>query len=400
MGHRKFNNPRNGNLGFLPKKRAAHLRGRVRHFPVDDKSQAPHLTAFPTYKAGMTHIVRELDRAGSKAHKKEVCEPVTIVEAPDIVCVGVVGYKKTARGMKTIGTVWAAHLGETARRRFYKRWYCSKKKAFTKYEAQYASKEAAEAREKTLGRMKKDADVVRALIHTQPNLLKIGVKKAYFMEVQVNGGEAGAKVDFVTGLFEKTIAVGTVFNESEQCDAIGVTRGHGFEGVVHRWGVTRLPRKTHRGLRKVACIGCWHPTRLGYYVARPGQNGMHHRTELNKKIYRIGKAVKDDPENGSCEQDITKKPITPLGGFMHYGVVTNQFVMLKGSCPGPVKRLITLRRPLAPQTNRAAQCKISLKFIDTSSKIGHGHFQTTAERAKFMGPTKKTLAQEAAKASK
>lgn len=33
-------------------------------------------------------------------------------------------------------------------------------------------------------------------------------------------------------------------------DVIGVTKGHGMEGVVTRWGVTRLPRKTHRGLRK------------------------------------------------------------------------------------------------------------------------------------------------------
>lgn len=151
---------------------------------------------------------------------------------------------------------------------------------------------------------------------------------------------------------------------------------------------------------KVACIGCWHPTRLGYYVARPGQNGLHHRTELNKKIFKLGKALKEDPHNATCEQDITKKSITPQGGFPHYGVVTNPYVMIKGSTPGPCKRIITLRRPLAPQTSRAAQEKITLKFIDTSSKLGHGHFQTQEERRKFMGPTKKTLAQEQKAASK
>lgn len=47
-----------------------------------------------------------------------------------------------------------------------------------------------------------------------------------------------------------------------------------------RWGVTRLPRKTHRGLRKVACIGSWHPARVGFSVARAGQHGYHHRTEV------------------------------------------------------------------------------------------------------------------------
>jgi large subunit ribosomal protein L3e len=54
-------------------------------------------------------------------------------------------------------------------------------------------------------------------------------------------------------------------------DCIGVTKGKGFEGVITRWGVTRLPRKSHRGLRKVACIGSWHPARVGYSVGRPGQ---------------------------------------------------------------------------------------------------------------------------------
>jgi large subunit ribosomal protein L3e len=32
------------------------------------------------YKAGMTHVVRELDRIGSKAHKKEIVESCTIIE--------------------------------------------------------------------------------------------------------------------------------------------------------------------------------------------------------------------------------------------------------------------------------------------------------------------------------
>jgi len=43
-------------------------------------TQLVHLTAFAGYKAGMTHIVRDLDRPGSKMHKKEVVEAVTIIE--------------------------------------------------------------------------------------------------------------------------------------------------------------------------------------------------------------------------------------------------------------------------------------------------------------------------------
>ena len=55
------------------------------------------------------------------------------------------------------------------------------------------------------------------------------------------------------------------------------------------------PRKTHKGLRKVACIGAWHPSRIQFTVPRAGQKGYHHRTEINKKIYRMGAgyAMKD-----------------------------------------------------------------------------------------------------------
>lgn len=35
------------------------------------------------------------------------------------------------------------------------------------------------------------------------------------------------------------------------------------------------------------------------------QNGYHHRTELNKKVYRIGKA--DDANSASTEFDTTEK---------------------------------------------------------------------------------------------
>merc|ERR1712178_471400 len=158
-----------------------------------------------------------------------------------------------------------------------------------------------------------------------------------------------------------------------------------FTKYQKRWGEARLVRKSHRGLRKVACIGSWHPARVQFQVPRSGQNGYHHRTELNKKIYRIGKSVKDDPNNATTESDLTEKGISPMGGFSHYGEITQEWVMLKGGVMGTRKRIITLRKSLLPQVSRKATEKIELKFIDTSSKFGHGRFQTSEEKAKFFG---------------
>lgn len=96
MSHRKYEAPRHGHLGFLPRKRAASVRGRVKSFPKDDKSKPVALTSFLGYKAGMTTIVRDLDRPGSKFHKREVVEAVTVVDTPPVVVVGccsiVLGY--------------------------------------------------------------------------------------------------------------------------------------------------------------------------------------------------------------------------------------------------------------------------------------------------------------------
>ena len=80
----------------------------------------------------MTHIMRDVEKPGSKLHKKEACEPVTIIETPPMMVVGIVGYVQTVRGLRTFNTIWAEHLSEEVKRRFYKNWYKSKKKAFTK----------------------------------------------------------------------------------------------------------------------------------------------------------------------------------------------------------------------------------------------------------------------------
>jgi len=399
MSHRKFSAPRHGSLGFLPKKRSRRHRGKVKAFPKDDKSKPVHPTAFIGYKAGMTHVVREVDRPGSKVHKKEVVEAVTILETPPMIVVGLVGYIDTPKGLRTFKTVWAEHLSDECKRRFYKNWYCSKKKAFTKASLKWQDDSGKKEIEKDLSKIKRYCSVVRIIAHTQMKLMNRRQKKAHIMEIQLNGGSVPDKVEWARGHLEKPIPVQQVFDQDEMIDVIGVTKGKGFKGVTSRWHTRKLQRKTHKGLRKVACIGAWHPSRVSFSVARAGQKGYHHRTEINKKIYRIGQGVhtKDGrvvKNNASTEYDLTEKTITPMGGFPHYGVVNQDFIMLRGCCMGPKKRVITLRKSLLVQTKRKATEKVNLKFIDTSSKMGHGRFQTREEKQTFMGPLKKDKAKE------
>jgi len=387
--------PRHGNLGFKPRKRTQRSRGKFKAFPKDDSKKPVHLTGFLAFKAGMTHIVRELDRTGSKAHKKEIVEPVTIVEAPPVVVVGVVGYIQTPRGLRPLTTVWAEHLSDTLKRRFYKR-FNKKGKAFHNHVAGLGTAEGQKARAAKISKLNKYAQVVRVIVHTQVNKLPIGQKKGHIAEIQINGGAPADKIKWAVDRFEKEITVSEVFADNELIDVIGITKGKGFEGVTKRWGTTKLPRKTHKGLRKVACIGAWHPARVSVAVPRAGQHGYYHRTEINKKIYRVGKGFHEVDgklvsNNASTAYDLTNKSINPLGGFPHYGLVKNDFLILKGTTVGVHKRILTLRKSMHPRTDRKALEKVDVKFIDTASKFGHGRFQTHEEKKAFLGLLKKDL---------
>lgn len=225
-----------------------------------------------------------------------------------MIVVGLVGYIETPRGLRSLTTVWAEHLSDEVKRRFYKNWYKSKKKAFTKYAKKHSENNGASIT-RELERIKKYCTVVRVLAHTQIRKTPLKQKKAHLMEIQVNGGSVADKVAFGQELFEKPVDISSIFEQDEMIDVIAVTKGHGFNGVTARWGTKKLPRKTHKGLRKVACIGAWHPSHVQWTVARAGQMGYHHRTSVNHKIYRIGKGDADD--NAATEIDVTKKKITP-----------------------------------------------------------------------------------------
>ena len=67
-----------------------------------------------------------------EVHKKDVVEAVTVIETPPIVVVGLVGYIETPKGLRTFKTVWAEHLSDECKRRFYKNWYVTLANEFFK----------------------------------------------------------------------------------------------------------------------------------------------------------------------------------------------------------------------------------------------------------------------------
>merc|ERR1719259_1047140 len=139
---------------------------------MDDPSKPIHLTAFPCYKAGMSHIMRVSARVGSKINKKEVCEPVTILECPPVVVVGIAGCIETPHGDRCLKTIWAEHLGEECRRRFYKNWHKSKKRAFVHASKKWADRLGKLQIRRDIAKMKRFCTTIRVIVHTQQKLLR------------------------------------------------------------------------------------------------------------------------------------------------------------------------------------------------------------------------------------
>ena len=230
MSHRKYEHPRHGSLAYLPKRRTRHPRGRIRSFPRDDASKPIHLTAFVGYKAGMTHVVKYQERReGKKTIKKDVVHSATVVECPPLKVIGFVGYVETPRGMRALASVWAQNMDDDVKRRFYKNWMNSKKKAFSKYvDRKYKSdKKSKDNVQRNIDRITKYATVVRVVCATQIRKLALRQHKAHIMEIQVNGGTVKDKVQYANSQLEQEIRVGSVFEQSECIDVIGVSKGKG-----------------------------------------------------------------------------------------------------------------------------------------------------------------------------
>ncbi|KAI5169493.1 large subunit ribosomal protein L3e [Pancytospora epiphaga] len=382
MSCRKFEAPRHGSLQYRPKRRSKTIRPSIKAFPKDDGSKTCHLTAFLSYKVGMTHVIRSKEfKNKNKIATKELLEAVTLLEAPPMIIHGVVGYQKTINGLVRTKVILAEHLSENVVRRMFSKKYVPGVKYVDLRKSSGFTQEDVDE-------LKKTSDVIRVLAHSQVEKISaIKQKKAHISEIQINGGSVSDKVDYALERFEKEIKIEEVFDKNELIDTIGVTKGKGFQGVVKRWGTTILPRKTNKGCRKVACIGAWHPARVMYTVARAGQLGFHRRTQQNLCVYAIG--------NGrvpvTTDFDLTVKTVNPMGGFPHYGNIKNDYVMLKGAVTGPSKRVVTLRKSLISKATRE---EISLKFVDTSSKIGKGRFQTSEEKRAFYGISKPEVVED------
>ncbi len=307
-------------MAFSPRKRAKSLVPAIKTWP-DVESEKPILLGFAGYKAGMIGLTYVENDKNSIDYGKEVFTSATIVEVPPLLAIGIVGYHldEEKNSMAVFTTALAESLPPDLVRRIVNVSNVNAKK--------------------NLDRLRENVDRlerIRILFATQPREAGIHKKMPEVFEVEV-GGEASIeeKLEYATSILGKNASIQDVYSPGDTVDVIAVTKGRGFQGPVKRWGIKILTPKARKGKRKPGTLGPWRPHSTMYTVPAAGQMGFHRRTTYGVKILAI-KTLED----GSAATGVP---------FHRYGVLKNSYLLLKGSIPGSVKRLIRVRHTVRPR---------------------------------------------------
>jgi len=288
---------------------------RIRTWPKVD-SPKPMLLGFPAYKAGTIHVITVDDRQRTPNSGKPLFNVASVLAVPEADVKGVRLYGRENGHDVALG----------------------------------------EAREEPQSLMKRVLPEriarVSALVSTVPREVGLSQNKPIELEVEVGGGDSKSQFEYAAGLVGKKVKFSEIFRPGMYVDVLGVTKGKGFEGPVTRFGIKRKQHKSRKSVRAVGVIGPWHPAAVMYTIARAGQKGFSQRTETGRRIITVANA-KD-------------APVTPAGGFLHFGEVKGDYAVLRGSVPGPASRFSLVRLSV----RRRPSAVIPPQVIEVSTSIG------------------------------
>ncbi|NOJ27480.1 MAG: 50S ribosomal protein L3 [Nitrososphaera sp.] len=325
MGHRKYSAPRRGSVAFRPRARAKSLEARVRTWPEATEKTA--LLGYSGFKVGGIHVLTIDDREKTPNFGKHLLNTATVIATPPIKIIGVRGYKKDLYGEHAIFDAYAKDLPKELARLV-------------------EVKQAEDAVAKAEGLVSK-ASSIMAVVAVMPHAIGLSQKRPFVFELAVSGKDVKSQFDYVKGLLGKEVKAADVFQLGQNIDVFGITRGKGIEGPITRFGVKRKQHKSRKSVRAVGTLGPISPAVVMYTVARQGQHGFHQRTEYNKRILIMSNTEKDG-----------QKSINPKGGFKHFGVVSGDYVVVRGSIPGVPKRLIKMRQPIRNVPKKVLEPKV------------------------------------------
>jgi large subunit ribosomal protein L3 len=317
----KIKQPRSGSLQYRPRRRAKSEVARVRSWALAKEAK---LLGFAGYKVGMTHVSILDTRSSSMTKNEEIVLPVTIVECPPLKAFSAIFYKNTPYGIKKVSQVIADKPDKDLARSFSSPKKIKKKLDSIKLESY---------------------DYLRLLVHTLPRMTTIGKKKPELFEIAI-GGKKEDQLNFAKEKFGKEIKVDEVLAAGMQINTHSITIGKGCQGPVKRDGISLKSHKSEKSRRR-AVLGAEGTAKVLFSAHQGGKMGYHPRTEYNKWLLKISE---------------DNKGITPKSGFKRYGIVKNQYILIKGSVGGPAKRLIRISYATRPSRKFEAKAP-NVQFV-------------------------------------
>lgn len=291
-------------MAFWHRARAKRVEPRIRSWHAEGSG----LAAFAGYKAGMARVLLVGD-SGTPFAGQEVSTAVTVVEVPPLFVYAITAYEKTFFGLKKIAEIPATNAPKQLKRSLTP---AKKSGGVEKLDA-----------------LAQRAAQFRVIACSQPFKASFGKKAPDCLEIPLRG-PAQKQLEFAKSVLGKEVAVSQVFKPGEYVDAIAVTKGKGWQGVVKRMGVSLNPHKATKSRRHGGSIGAERQAKVFYTIPRSGQQGFHRRTDENKRVLAIA----------GKQHELAKKH------YHAYGPVENDFLLVAGSVPGPSKRFVVLRKSL------------------------------------------------------
>jgi len=316
MGHRKHSAPRRGSLAYFPRSRAESHVPRMRTW-AQLALDKPVFAGYFAFKAGMVHVITADDREKTVNFGKPLFNAATVLAVAPMHIYGLRVYEYGDGAYNVLADIYDPNDALLAKAK---------------------DKPSVEDQFKALSNVKDRIAEVFALVAVKPEDVGLSQKKPLRMEVAITGGKVEDQLNFVKGLIGKAISFAGNVALGSMVDVAAVSKGRGFEGPVTRMGVKRKQHKSRKSVRAVGVLSPWHPHGVMYTVARAGQMGYHQRIEYNHKVLI----------SGSEEAN----PITPAGGFPHFGELRGEYLVVKGSVPGPQRRPVVVRLPLRSEYNK------------------------------------------------
>jgi large subunit ribosomal protein L3 len=285
------------------------------------------LLGFAGYKVTNLNVLSVDDREKTPNYGKNFMNSSTLIATPPLKIIGIRAYAETAYGKNAILDAFAKDNDK----------YLSKKASF-KY------------KEGKLDEINAHIDKIKhvvAIVSSYPATASLSQKKPFVWEIPIGGKDTKTKIDYVVSNFGKQVNIKDVFETGQFIDISAITRGKGIEGPITRFGVKRKQHKSRKSVRALGTLGPISPAVVTYTVPRQGQRGFHQRTEYNKRILIISNSEKDNDFK-----------INPDGGFEHFGMIKNDYIIVKGSVPGVPKRLVKMRFPIRTVGKKIVEPKV------------------------------------------